>query len=312
MERNANYALVGLASAILLVGLIVFLVLLAGRKFSHDYDMYDIVFQGPVRGLAKGGEVDFNGIKVGDVSKIFLDPRDPEYVIARSRITPDVPIRVDSYAQLEPQGITGINYIQISAGTPSKPLLRDTVREGQIPRIASQKDALSDLLAGGGFIVQRAVEALDRVNRLLSDENIKTIGATFSDIQAVTAELRERKELIADAQQTLQNANDATKQFTALGKSAQTLVDSDGRRTLSKLNDAAGEIQDAAKTLKDSLSRLQGPTENFATTGLPQLSSAIVSLQRATDHLDRVLGEVESNPQGVLSKAPAKEVEVRP
>ncbi len=61
MERNANYALVGLASAILLVGLVVFLVLLAGRKFSHDYDVYDIVFQGPVRGLAKGGEVDFNG-----------------------------------------------------------------------------------------------------------------------------------------------------------------------------------------------------------------------------------------------------------
>ena len=59
MERNANYALVGLASAILLMGLIVFLVLLAGRKFSHDYDTYDIVFQGPVRGLAKGGEVAF-------------------------------------------------------------------------------------------------------------------------------------------------------------------------------------------------------------------------------------------------------------
>jgi phospholipid/cholesterol/gamma-HCH transport system substrate-binding protein len=312
MERNANYALVGLASAILLVGLIVFLVLLAGRKFSHDYDIYDIVFQGPVRGLAKGGEVDFNGIKVGDVSKIFLDPRNPQYVIARSQITPDVPIRTDSYAQLEPQGITGVNYIQISAGTPSKPLLRDTVREGEIPRISSQKDALSDLLAGGGFIVQRSVEALDRVNRLFSDENLKTLSATFSDIQAVTAELRERKEIVADAQKTLQDADEATKQFTALGKSAQNLVDNDGRKSMAKLDDAAGEIQGAAKTLKDTLTRLQGPTENFATTGLPQLSSAIASLQRATDHLDRVLSEVESNPQGVFSKAPAKEVEVRP
>jgi phospholipid/cholesterol/gamma-HCH transport system substrate-binding protein len=312
MERNANYALVGLASAILLVGLIVFVVLLAGRKFSHDYDIYDIVFQGPVRGLAKGGEVDFNGIKVGDVSKIFLDPRNPQYVIAQAQITPDVPIRTDSYAQLEPQGITGVNYIQISAGTPSKPLLRDTVREGQIPRIPSQRDALSDLLSGGGFIVQRSVEALDRVNRLLSDENIKSISATFSDIQSVTGELRERKELIADAQKTLQDADEATKQFTALGKSTQTLVDNDGRRTLARLSDAAGEIQSSAKALRDTMTRLQGPTENFATTGLPQLSGAIVSLQRASDHLDRVLGEVEANPQGLIGKAPAKEVEVRP
>jgi len=312
MERNANYALVGLASAILLVGLVVFLVLLAGRKFSHDYDIYDIVFQGPVRGLAKGGEVDFNGIKVGDVSKIFLDPRNPQFVVARARITPDVPIRADSYAQLEPQGITGVNYIQITAGTTSKPLLRDTVAEGVIPRIASQKDALSDLLAGGGFIVQRAVEALDRVNRIFSDENIKTLTATMSDIQAVTAELRERKEIIADAQKTLQDADETARQFTALGKSTQTLVDNDGRKTLAKLNDAAGEIQGAAKTLKAMLAGLQGPTENFATTGLPQLSSAIASLQRATDHLDRVLGEVEANPQGLIGKAPAKEVEVRP
>jgi phospholipid/cholesterol/gamma-HCH transport system substrate-binding protein len=312
MERNANYALVGLASAILLIGLVVFLVLLAGRKFSHDYDIYDIVFQGPVRGLAKGGEVDFNGIKVGDVSKIFLDPRNPQFVVARARITPDVPIRADSYAQLEPQGITGVNYIQITAGTPSKPLLRDTVAEGTIPRISSQKDALSDLLAGGGFIVQRAVEALDRVNRIFSDENIKTLTATMSDIQAVTAELRERKEIIADAQKTLQDADETAKQFTALGKSTQSLVDNDGRKTLARLNDSAGEIQGAAKTLKEMLAGLQGPTQDFAAAGLPQLSSAISSLQRATDHLDRVLGEVEANPQGLIGKAPAKEVEVRP
>jgi phospholipid/cholesterol/gamma-HCH transport system substrate-binding protein len=303
---------VGLASAILLIGLVVFLVLLAGRRFSHDYDLYDIVFQGPVRGLAKGGEVDFNGIKVGDVSKIFLDPRNPQYVVARARITPDVPIRVDSYAQLEPQGITGVNYIQISAGTPSKPLLRDTVRGGEIPRIPSQKDALSDLLAGGGFIVQRSVEALDRINRVFSDENIKTLSATMSDVQAVTAELRERKAIIGDLQKTVQDADETTRQFTALGKSSQALVDGDGHRTMAKLNDAASEIQASAKALRDTLTKLQGPTENFAATGLPQLSSAIASLQRATDHLDRLLNEVEANPQGLFSKAPAKEVEVRP
>jgi phospholipid/cholesterol/gamma-HCH transport system substrate-binding protein len=311
MERNANYALVGLASAILTVGLVVFLVLLAGRKFTHDFDTYDIVFQGPVRGIGKGGEVHFNGIKVGEVADIFLDPRNPQYVVARSRISPDVPIRVDSYATLEPQGITGVTYIQITAGTPSKPLLRDTAKEGQIPRIPSQRDALSDLLAGGGTIVQRAVEALDRVNRIFSDENIKTLSATLSDIQAVTGELRERKAVIADAQKTLQDADDTARQFTALGKSTQTLVDGDARKTLTKLSDAAGEIQTSARTLRGLMTKLEGPTESFATTGLPQLTSAINSLQRATDHLDRVLGEIENNPQGLLGKAPAKQIEVR-
>jgi phospholipid/cholesterol/gamma-HCH transport system substrate-binding protein len=312
MERNANYALVGLAAMILLAGLVVFVVLLAGAKFNRDYDVYDIVFQGPVRGLSQGGEVHFNGIKVGDVKKIALDPQNSQLVVARARVTSDVPIRADSYATLEPLGITGVNYIQITAGTASKPLLKDTVPEGEIPRMKSQRDALSDLLAGGGFIVQRTVEALDRVNRIFSDENIKTLSATLSDVQSVTAELRERKSIIADAQKVMQDADETTKQITALARSSQGLVDGDGRRTLVKLADAATEIEGASKALKVTLNKLEGPTESFATTGLPQLTQTIESLQRATDHLDQVLGEVQANPRGLIGKAPAKQIEVKP
>ena len=71
MERNANYALVGFASLAIFVGLVVFVVWLT-RSFSGEYSIYDISFIGPVRGLSDGGEVHFNGIKVGEVSKIGL------------------------------------------------------------------------------------------------------------------------------------------------------------------------------------------------------------------------------------------------
>ena len=125
MERNANYALVGLVSTVLLMALVIFVVWLAGSSLNRDYALYDIVFQGPVRGLSQGGEVHFNGIKVGEVSKIFLDPSDSRLVIARARVTDDVPIRQDSFATLEPLGITGVNYVQISAGTGTLPLLKD-------------------------------------------------------------------------------------------------------------------------------------------------------------------------------------------
>src|ERR1041385_9007324 len=118
MEKNANYALVGLSSLILFIGLVIFIVWLARLSISQEYDLYDIVFKGPVRGLSTGGEVHFNGIKVGEVTKISLDKADPTLVIARAKVTSDVPIRVDSYATLEPQGITGVNYVQITAGTP--------------------------------------------------------------------------------------------------------------------------------------------------------------------------------------------------
>jgi phospholipid/cholesterol/gamma-HCH transport system substrate-binding protein len=256
--------------------------------------------------------VHFNGIKVGDVKRIYLDPKNATLVVAEAEVTSDVPVRADSVANLEPQGITGVNYIQITAGTPSKPLLKNTVKEGEIPVIRTKRDALSGLLAGGGDVIQRAVESLDRVNRVLSDRNIQSLGDTMSNLQAVTAELRARKAMFASAQKAVEDADLAVVQVRDLAKSSNTLVNGDGKRALAKLADAATEIESSAKGVHGMIDNLKGPTTDFATTGLPRLSGAINSLQRATDHLDQVIGEVRNNPRGLLTKAPAKEVQVKP
>ncbi|MFY8143965.1 MAG: MlaD family protein [Caulobacter sp.] len=312
MERNANYALVGAISLALFMGLVIFAVWLAKLSFNRDYDLYDILFVGPVRGLSQGGEVHFNGIKVGEVTRIELDKTDTNRVIARVRVTSDVPIKVDSYATLEPQGITGVNYVQITAGSPNKELLKDTVKNGKVPVLRTQRSALSDLLEGGGTVLTRTIEALDRVNRVLSDRNIKSFGATMNNVQAVTQELRDRKAIIADAQKALQSIDQTAQSITELSNSANTLVEGDAKRTLTELGDAAAELKAAARDARGMVSKLEGPTSDFATTGLPQLSSAIVTLQSAAESLDRLVGEVEQNPRGVVGKAPAKEVEVKP
>lgn len=312
MEKDANYALVGFSTLLLVTGLIIFSVWLARLQFAQDYDRYDIVFQGPVRGLSQGGEVHFNGIKVGEVTRIQLDPADPNRVIARARVTSDVPIRVDSFATLEPQGITGVNYIQITAGTPSKKLLRDTVEPGKVPVLRTQRSTLSDLLEGGGAVLTRTVEALDRVNRILSDQNIKTFSSAVSDAQAVTAELRERRALIGDAQKALQSIDRAATEIAELSKTSTGLVDSDGRQALKNLADAAGEAQGAAKEARAVLGRLEGPATDFTSTALPQLTGAVQSLQQTSESLDRLIRDLESNPRGLVGKAPAEQIKVKP
>lgn len=320
MEKNANYALVGLSSLILFVGLVIFVVWLARISFSQEYDLYDIVFDGPVRGLNQGGEVHFNGIKVGEVTRIALDRTNPARVIARARVTSDVPIRVDSYATLEPQGITGVNYVQITAGTPSKPLLK-VVEKARcqsrglsecIPILKSQRSALSDLLEGGGTVLTRTIEALDRVNRVLSDQNIKTFSATLSDAQAFSAELRERKAIIADAQKLIQDLDTATQHADGILQSTKTLVDTDGQRSVKNIADAAEEAKGAARDLHGLVEKLQGPTTDFATTGLPQITAAVVQLQSAAESLERLVNEIQRSPQGALGKPAAEEVKVKP
>jgi len=312
MEKDANYALVGLSTLILFLGVVIFAVWLARVSFTHENDNYDIIFKGPINGLSQGGEVRFNGIKVGEVTKIDLYRPDPKNVVAHVRVGAEVPIRADSYATIEPLGITGVTYVQISAGTPAKPLLKDITKPGKIPVIGSRRSALSDLLEGGGTVLTRTVEALDRVNRVLSDKNIQTFSTALSDTQAVTSELKSRKQIFAEAEQTLQDFDAAAKQFNELAKSGQTLVDGDGKRTMKNLADASAEAQAAAKDLRAIMAKLEGPTGDFAANGLPQLTSAISSLQQAAESLDRLTREIEANPRALVGKPAAVEKEVKP
>jgi phospholipid/cholesterol/gamma-HCH transport system substrate-binding protein len=312
MERNANYALVGMASLMLFIGLAVFVVWLARLQFASDYDLYDIVFIGPVRGLTEGGEVHFNGIKVGEVSKIALDKRDPNRVIARARVTSDVPIKTDSYATLEPQGITGINYVQITAGSPRLPLLKDTVPDNQVPVLKTQRSALSDFLEGGGTVLTRTVEALDRVNLVLSDKNIKAFTGIMADAKSVSGELEARKQMIADAQIAIQNLSAAAKDFDELAKSGRSLVDGDGKRAVANAADAAEEAKAAVSEARALIDKLSGPTSDFAANGLPQATQSLQALEEAAEAMERLVNQIESNPAGLVSKAPAQELEVKP
>jgi phospholipid/cholesterol/gamma-HCH transport system substrate-binding protein len=312
MERNANYALVGLISTILLIAMIVFVFWLANFAFSAKYDTYQVVFHGPVSGLTRGGDVQFNGIKVGEVSDIQLDAQDPNKVIAKTQVRSDTPVRVDTEASLEPQGITGVNYIQLTAGTVSKPLLKDATPSGQPMMIQAKPGTMSSLLSGGGAVMQAALDSLQRINQVLSQQNIQRVTAIIGDVQQVTAELRERKAIIGDADKALQDADQAAIQIKTLAKSAQGLVDTNGKVTLAKIDKTADEIQGAAADLRVVMAKLKDPASNFAENGLPELTRTIESLHKATNDLDRLVNEVERDPRGFINKPQAKQIQVKP
>lgn len=312
MERNAHYAAIGLATLVLFLGLILFVVWLARFQFARDYDIYDIHFYGPVRGLSEGGEVHFNGIKVGEVTDLDLDIDNPNKVIARVRLNDGVPIKTDSRAMLEPQGITGVNYIQVTAGSPQAKLLREGLPEDAIPVIQSQPSPFSELLQGSGTVLASAVEALGRVNRVLSDENITRFSSTMASVEEVTAELRARKALIAKTEVAIENAGKAAAEFEALSRSGRNMLEGDGAKALKNLEKASAELEAAARDARSMIGKLEGPTADFATNGLPELTEAIGSLNEASESLNQLISEARSSPQSLLSKPPAKEIEVQP
>jgi phospholipid/cholesterol/gamma-HCH transport system substrate-binding protein len=161
-------------------------------------------------------------------------------------------------------------------------------------------------------VLSRTIEALDRLNRVLSDQNIRTFTATLNDVQAVSAELRERKEVIADADRALQSAQQAAEAVTKLANSTDQLVNTDGKRTMKEAADAAEQVKAAATDARTMIGKLEGPTSDFATNGLPQLTATIVQLQQSAAALERLTNDIQQNPRGLVGKAPAKEVEVKP
>lgn len=312
MERDAHYAAVGIATVALMLALAVFTIWLARLQFTKDYDVYDILFSGPVRGLSEGGEVHFNGIRVGEVTDLNLDPEKGDQVIARVRLNGTTPVRVTSRAQLEPQGITGLNYIQITAGDPQSALLNSQYAANVVPVIQSQPSPIAELLSGSGTVLAQTVDALNRINRIMSDDNIRSFSTSLKNIESISTEFEARKGMLQQLEEALTSANAAVKEYEALGADARRLINTDGRQAIANINRATGDAQSTIASLNRSVSGLERPLGDFASTGLPQLNQTIQELNQATRSLQGLIDDVRSSPRDFIGRAPARELEVEP
>ncbi len=312
MERDAHYAAVGIATIALLAALAVFSIWLARLQFNSDYDVYDIVFYGPVRGLSEGGEVHFNGIRVGEVTDLNLDPDKGDQVIARIRVDGMTPVRVTSRAQLEPQGITGLNYIQITAGNPQSAILKEQYPANVVPVIQSQPSPIAELLSGSGTVLAQTVDALNRINRVLSDDNVRSFSTSLKNIESLSTELEARKGMLEQLEQALTRANSAVAEFEALAVSTRGIIEGDGREAVANINAAAEEARAAVSSVNRTATNVEGPLNEFATTGLPQLQQSIQGLEDATRSLEGLIDEVRASPRDFIGRAPTKEMEVQP
>jgi phospholipid/cholesterol/gamma-HCH transport system substrate-binding protein len=223
METKANYTLIGAFTALSLLVFAVFVVWLANTGLDRSVTRYDVIFQGPVRGLEPGGEVRFNGIKVGEVEQLVLSRENAKEVVARIKVDSATPVKVDSLAQLEPAGLTGLAFIQILAGGDKSPLLRARIGEGP-PVIASRRGQLDRLFSGGEGVLQTSLEALARLNELLSPANVSSLSRTLANVEKATNELSADGALLANADIAAVSIGQAGQDVSLLSRSLNQLI----------------------------------------------------------------------------------------
>ncbi|MBU6320176.1 MAG: MCE family protein [Alphaproteobacteria bacterium] len=305
METRANYVLIGAFVLMGVAALMLFTVWISREPFSRDYELYDVVFEGPVNGLGEGGEVRFNGIKVGEVDRLSLDRQDPSRVVARIKVQSQTPVRVDSVAQLNFMGITGVTFIQILAGSPGEPLLTRTVG-GPPPVIRAERTTLDELFEGGQDLLTVSSQTITALNQALTEDNVKSIGRILKNLEAASEKLSSNGGLIDEASAAIRSVDRAAvamEQAAVNVDVAATGFDSDFKTLAAGAETFLEEARPVVAEARTTLAAVGAGVDQINSTVTPSAAGALDQLSRAAGdlrslilRLEGVAVDVENDP----------------
>ena len=306
METKANYVLIGAFTLATAAALLLFGLWAAKYSSERSWQQYQVVFTEPVTGLTEGSSVQYNGIGVGTVENLALDPRDPRRVIAQLKLKSDVPVKADTRAKLSITGLTGVPFIQLTGGSPRAPRLVD-VDHRDAPVIRTEASALQN-------IADTANRLVARLDEVLSDENVKRINDTLAHLETATGAIAGQRD---DLRALIVNARQASEQLNTTLATTNRTLDSVDRELVdklpgivSKLDATLAHLDDAAGNANGILGENRAAIHRFANDGLGQLGPTLAELRALVRDLRRISDRLEGSPaRYLLGKDAPKEFE---
>lgn len=301
METRAHHILIGLFTLFTAVAALLFSLWLGKSSLDNRYDLYEVVFNESVSGLSTGSPVQFNGIKVGEVSALRLDLKDPRKVLATIRIAASTPVRQDTQARLSLAGITGTSFIQLSSGDPNSPPLPSSDR--QPAQIIAVPSPFSQLVADGSGLMSKVSELLGNANRLFSAKNAENLSLTLEHLQqttgAIAAQRDDLRALFADFRSLSQQARQTLNETNQLLATGNQLLAQHGPASLDELQQTLASLQRSSSTVEQLLSQNQGSLDQ-GLQGIGELRPALQELRDTLANLRSISQRVEANPAGYL------------
>ena len=309
METRAHHILIGFFTLLTISAALLFTLWLGKSSFDNSYDNYEVVFKEAVTGLSTGSPVQFNGIKVGEVTNLRLDLTDPSKVLATIRVNASTPVRQDTQAKLSLAGITGTSFIQLSSGEVNSPPLAK--RRGQLPQIIAEPSSISRLLSDGNGMIGKVNDLLSNANRLFSVENSENISKILHNLEQTTGAIAADREalhiLFAELQQLSKQANQSMAQANQLLTTGNQLLDRHGEATLSSLQATLSALQRSSATVEQLLSQNSGALDQ-GLHSLGELQPAMQELRQTLNNLRTISQRIEANPAGyLLGREPREE-----
>jgi phospholipid/cholesterol/gamma-HCH transport system substrate-binding protein len=298
METRSNYVMVGAVTVALLVGTLLFIVWLAGIG-GKTQKCYDIYFPA-VGGIARGSNVSFSGVGVGQVDKVSLLPNRPEFVWVRIKVDPQTPVLEGTTAEIHSVSLAGANEIQLNGAERGRPPITQLGPQG-CPVIPASTSGLSALLNSAPELLARIQTLTERLTELLNDKNQNSISDILENIDATTAVLKQRApemaDTIAELRTTAHSVGVAANNIAALSNNANQLVSGPGHQAVDNLNQAILSAKQAADNLNGMIGDARPGVQTFSKSTLPEANRLVHDLRELSQSLQQVSDRV--NRQGI-------------
>jgi phospholipid/cholesterol/gamma-HCH transport system substrate-binding protein len=159
METRARYVLVGAFTLAVIAAGFAFVYWLNTTGGLRERAFYRVRYQNSVSGLLVGSAVLFNGVRVGEVVTLNLDPKKPRDITVTIGVDPGTPVGEDTTAGIDFPGLMGSPAVALNGGTS---VTRLVGANGEPPTLVADP-------AAGQSMSQAAREALHRVDTLIAD-----------------------------------------------------------------------------------------------------------------------------------------------
>ncbi len=308
MDNKVNYVIVGAFVAVLGAAVLLVVLWLGKSDYRGVYDRYYAYMKESVAGLSNNSTVKYRGVEVGRVKDIQLNPENPEEVRLTLDILHATPIKTDTVAVLETQGLTGLATVNLNGGSREAPALEraqgqeyPVIKTGPslffrldmaISRLLSDQ-GLTKLLANVNVLSQNATAVVDEENRA----TIKQILKDLSDITRTVADQSERVDSgLVSASNAAQNV---AKMTETMNKQVPGLLER-VNKSAAALQTMTEELAHTGRSVRSAVQESRPDIEQFTRQTLSETGALVTELRQLTGTLQRVARQLEQEPSSLV------------
>ena len=322
MENRVSYILIGLFVFILGISTVASILWLGKYAQSENFNYYKVITTQSVSGLNPKAPVKLRGVSVGEVKDIYINSENSEEVIVLVKVKENTPVKIDTHALINLQGITGLSYIELEGGTHSSEMLETGSENSEYGVIRTEDSIIERVDKTLTNIGDKTDRMLDKTDKVMSQKNLKNFEKILENLVVVTVTLNKTLEMIHSKDTQIDDVLKKGKEFeVAVIKSADEVrkmakeIGISSHETLISMQEASATTIRVMEALDNKLKSGALDIDVIVRENLLPFQNDLNDLRSLIVETKEFVEELRDSPSDILFKetnleaAPSEEIE---